>query len=640
MKRRKVAVLAAATTALSVIPGAAAMAAGDGSTVLSNSGVVTNTPGARVLGAAPATDAMSVTLQLPMRNVARANQLVAKGTVLTPAQYRAQFGASEAQLRKVSQWAAKQGLRVTSVSADSGQVSVAGSVATVNKAFKVSMKRATLNGVRGLAVDRSPSVPSSLGLSGVAGLNTLHRMTTKNATPKLAKGLSKTASGGMKSGARGINTPNANGATDGSAACAPYWGDHLLVGGAGKKYAQQSNFLCGYQPKDLGRMYGVTSAQSKSPTIGILLWGNDPNMLSLTNSYMQSKGFPILPASNYSTVVAAPNAQMQDCGPNDVIVEQALDVQSSHAMAPNAKIQYYGAASCYDDALTASLQKMVSAHQVTTISMSFGTSSDVGMTAADKDLWDRPMRQAALTGISVFASSGDDQDNSRIQGGDGRPHVGYPASSSFVTAVGATSVGMTSTGAQPVVAAWENSYYTQPSPTSGPFVNVTASVGYDGGGGGASAVSAQPTWQKGKVTGSTTMRMVPDVSAVGNPYTAYTIRARFYDPATNTFTTSDEAIGGTSLSSPVLAAEVALAKAYNGSSIGLAAQKIYSLMGTSAIKDVNAPRVAGATLRSQSGTIYTIGFDDKPLSLQSAPGWDNATGVGTPNGWAFVTAFK
>ena len=40
------------------------------------------------------------------------------------------------------------------------------------------------------------------------------------------------------------------------------------------------------------------------------------------------------------------------------------------------------------------------------------------------------------------------------------------------------------------------------------------------------------------------------------------------------------------------------------------------------------------------GRDFVIGFDRKPQGdLQSKSGWDNVTGVGTPNGAAFLSAF-
>lgn len=638
MKRRDLAAVTVVATAAAVVPATAAFAdPGNGKSVLHNSGVQRNITAAdsfSVGGDASSSTRMQLALQLPLRNQAQAEKLAAAGVVLTPQQYAARFAPTKGQLTKLTKWAQKQGFTVTQVSSSSGQVFVNGTVAQVNSAFAVKMHTAKLNGVTGLAVDRDPSVPADLGLSGVAGLNSVTRMTTKGERQRGALAKAAAVTGGMKPAATTTGVKN----------CSTYWGQYLYP--TAKKYSDQSNVMCGYTPKQLQTAYGATGYSAKAPVLGILLWGNATDTLANTNSYASSKGFPQLAAAKYKTVVAASNSRMSDCAPLDAGGEQALDVQSSHAIAPSASIQYYGAASCYDADLTPALQKMVDAHQVSTISMSFGSPSDAGMTAAQIAAWNRPLLQASLTGISTFASSGDDSDNSKMSGGDGRAHVGAPAANGYTTAVGGTSVGLNSAGAVSMTAAWENKYFVQSSASGTPtYRDITSQLGYDGGGGGVSASWAQPTWQKSKAGAySTTKRVVPDVAGIANPLTGFTVRYRAYSYSSTGAVVSSsvvtEAWGGTSLASPVIAAVVGLAKNANNVKIGNAAPYFYKLAGTSAIKDVNYKGRAGVSAVTSNGTLLAIGVDDKPLSLASGPGYDNATGVGTPNGAAFYPAFK
>ncbi len=649
MKRRNLAAMVAAATAVAVIPAAGAMAASakhDGRTVLPNSG----TPSAQGLSmksAAASSKQMSFTLQLPMRNAELADSLVARGVVLSQAQYRAYFSPSQASVKKVTDWAKSQGFSVTHTSRISGQVSVRSDVAHVNKAFKVSMKNATLDGVRGLAVNKAPSVPASVGVSGVAGLNSVHRMTThdhampnsKRPTPRPASSNNhRMRTGGVAKGGQLRGAPRNVKPHDGDVLenCTGYWGTSVTP--SAHVFQKESDPICGYLPGDLSKMYKAGSADSKKPAIGILLWGNNPNMKAETNTYMTNPkvGYPKL--TKYHTKVAKPDSNMPNCDPQGVQTEQAIDVQSSHAIAPNSPIYYYGAASCYDDALTSMLQTAVDAHKVSTISMSFGTYSDKGMTKSDMNAWDRPLRQAALTGISVFASTGDDGDNSFVTD-DGKKHVGYPATSEYLSAVGATSVGMKANGKLTVQAGWENGFYQQPDLNSKKHTDVTdemantviggSKFGYHGAGGGVSAVSKRPTWQKGVVSYKGSKRAVPDVAAVGNPYTGYTIYN--YDGQYYTY-------GGTSLASPVIAAASALAKAKSGVKLGNLAPKFYALSGSSAIKDVNLAKKSG--LYFPTNYFNLIAFDSKPQSLVTKKGWDNVTGVGVPGGKAFYTAFK
>lgn len=638
MKRRQIATGAVAlTTAVAMAGAGASMAHAAGRSNdtnkvrLTNSGVPLGGSAIAYQSAAASNRPMSLTLQLPQRNQALLQRMLASGTVISPADYRAQFGATQAQLDKVTSWAKGQGLQVASVSPASAQVFVTGNVAHVNRAFGVSVRNARLGSTSGLAVTSAPVVPASLGLTGVAGLNTLHRVQPANAkrngTDKMA--LAKVSSHGKRSTAihrRSTIGGSVNAAAgDGSTSCSKYWAQHLYAGA--KKYAQESNAICGYTPQQLVQAYGSATAQRQSPTIGVLLWDNDAKMLSTANHFFKNAGYS--PISSYTAVVAKRSGKCASA-----YEEQAIDVEMSHVIAPKSPIIYYGAADCYDSSLTTMLQKAVDAHKVSTLSMSFGNSSDAGMTSADIAAWARPMQQASATGMSLFASSGDYGTNKTTAGTAG---VGTPASFPLVTAVGGTSVGINSSGKQVVLAGWEERLFAQANPDVASFKDVTYSkdnLPIGGATGGASQTFAQPAWQRGKVTGSTTKRMVPDVGALADPITGAAIEY------TSGGTATPGTFGGTSVASPLVAAMVALAKAQNHLKLGNAAPTFYKLAGSTALKDVNAPNSAGAFWQLPDGNLGVYAFDAKPETLVTAKGWDNVTGVGTPNGAAFYSAFK
>ena len=128
---------------------------------------------------------------------------------------------------------------------------------------------------------------------------------------------------------------------------------------------------------------------------------------------------------------------------------------------------------------------------------------------------------------------------------------------------------------------------------------------------------------------------MPDVAALADPFTGFLIHTELggeYSPT-----------GGTSLAAPVVASMIALSKAQTGRKVGLASPSLYKLFGTSALTDVKASST-GVYLpfnpTSGAGGDYVVGFDGKPQhDLQSKAGWDNVTGVGTPNGAAFLSGF-
>lgn len=632
MKRRTLAAVTAVVTAAAVAPAVGAYGADStgGKKVLSNSGITGLIGGSgqlRYSTPLPAAGGIDLVLQLSQRNQALADSYLAKGTVVSSGQYTKLFGASSQQLATATSWAKSQGFKVTSVSANSSQVMVSAPTNRVNKAFGVTMRSATFGATRGYAAQGTPTAPAAVGLIGVSGLTSLHKMKAENKVNPYVKPIVSGSSTRVRT--------HASGRTDGSKDCARYWGDHLYP--KVWKYSVESNAMCGYDPADLARMYSTTGSTA-APTLGVLLWYNNPQTLGLTNTYMARAGYPALASSKYSATVAptVPGSE-RDCA--GAAGEQDLDVQSTHAVAPNAAIAYYGAGSCYDVDLTRQLQLMVDQHKVSTISMSFGSTSDAGMSAATKAAWDRPLRQAALTGISAFASTGDAGDNSFFSSPK-RASVSSPASNAYLTAVGGTTVGMRANGSFATITGWESRFFRQFSSTAPGWSDTTTQVaarnGADisGGGGGLSSTWSQPTWQKGIIKSSPTRRALPDISALADPSTGFITRSN--EPG---YGTVYQVVGGTSLASPIVAALVGVAKTTNKVSIGNVAPRLYAMR--SGITDINAPAKSGSfILDPKTGQSTVIGNDAKPQSLVSGKGWDTATGLGTPNGAAFRAELK
>jgi subtilase family serine protease len=113
--------------------------------------------------------------------------------------------------------------------------------------------------------------------------------------------------------------------------------------------------------------------------------------------------------------------------------------------------------------------------------------------------------------------------------GDAGPGVSYPAASQYVTSVGGTTL----TKAPKTTRGWKESAWS-------------------GAGYGCSAYEPEPAWQKAYTTGCTSKRSDNDVAADANPSTGVAV----YD-------TYDQGgwleVGGTSVSSPIIASVYALA---------------------------------------------------------------------------------
>jgi subtilase family serine protease len=272
---------------------------------------------------------------------------------------------------------------------------------------------------------------------------------------------------------------------------------------------------------------------------------------------------------------------------------------------------------------------------------------------------ERILQQAAAQGIDVnFATGGDE--TSRV----GFVSVDYPASSQFATGVEGTSLALNPDRSIAFQTGWGNNATLIAAPSGPNTIPVVPPVPFGflgGGGGGASRLFAKPSFQSG-LAGTT--RQVPDVSMLADPSTG-----------TEIIITLDNqllvgVVGGTSLATPMFSGVMAIAAQKNGHlGLGQAASLLYNLPA-GAVSDVapfNSPNNARGTITvngtptnvtaeqlaaplQNTTSFYSALYDDPnsaawyeltfgtDSSLTVAPGWDNVTGVGTPNGAAFVNA--
>lgn len=627
MKTRQLAAGAVAVTAavgMTVTATAGSAQAADRTVRLTNSGKSSIAVHDRLVdrGAVAGQTRMHLSLQVPLRNERIRQDLLRKGTVISPAQYDRLFAASPKTLRRVAGWAKGHGLQVTSTDATSGAVQVTGTAATVNKTFRLTLRTAHADGRTGIVPDNAPAVPVNLGISSVSGLSTLGRNVVRQQQhQKVQRQPVERHTLGLVRGPQQSLAPAHN------QYCSQYWGQNLAV--TAKKYADMSNVQCPMSPQQAVKTYGMSGAASAAPSLGILLWGDDPSAMANANVLATAYGSPKL--TKYTKLVAAPNSRMADC--EDGSGEQNLDVQSTHDVAPSAAIRYFGAASCYPVDTTAMLAKAVKEHKVTTMSMSFG-GPEKFQDGSDVAQFNRVAQQAALTGISVIVCSMDSGDYSTDPDVGART-VAFPASSPYVTAVGGTAVGLTSSGGRAFTTGWASRYWDQPDPSSLTGIKqVYGGHNSIGAGGGASARFTQPAWQKGKVTGSTTKRALPDVSALADPLTGLAIA---YGPSESQISIG----GGTSQAAPLVAAMVGASKSMTGRRIGNAAPWLYKLAGSSAVRDVTGPTgtYGGWFGTWDNGDQVIVGVGDKADSLTVAKGWDDITGVGEPSGQSFLTGF-
>ncbi len=249
-------------------------------------------------------------------------------------------------------------------------------------------------------------------------------------------------------------------------------------------------------------------------------------------------------------------------------LEEALDIEWAHAMAPNAKIYLVEAASASMSDLDNAVRIAANLPGVKEVSMSWGGSETSYEAAMFDSLY-------VKSGVVFFASSGDSSDE-----------MEYPAASPNVVACGGTTINRTSTGTYVSQSAWNDA------------------------GCGPSVYEARPSFQSSVSSVVGTKRGVSDISFDANPNSGVYV----YDSTTFEGGSGWWILGGTSVASPCLAGLVNVAAGTNGFATGSAAEnaRIYGNLGNaSAFTDV------------------TSGTDGK---YTGKAGYDFPTGVGAPHG--------
>jgi subtilase family serine protease len=321
-------------------------------------------------------------------------------------------------------------------------------------------------------------------------------------------------------------------------------------------------------------------------------------------------------------------------------------------MAPGAHIVYVGAPNNYQD-LDAAMNEVVDKHLASIVTNSYGFAGE-GLPPGYIKPFNDTLIEAAATGIGVYFSSGDSGDhtggnpaNAAIATPD------WPASSPWVTAVGGTSLGVGADNNYIFETGWE----TGRTPlVNGAWTPAPPGSYTSGGGGGTSRLFAQPAYQAGVVPDSIAtvngarparMRAVPDVSAFGDPNTGYLVGQTQTFPD-GSVKYSEYRLGGTSLSSPIYAGLMALDQHNAVHTFGFANPTLYATAGSAANHDVVQPADPIGVARDDyvntvdpsDGYIVsfrTLGFD-AGLTIHARPGYDDVTGIGSPNGTAWLDA--
>jgi subtilase family serine protease len=543
------------------------------------------------------------------------------GHYLTPAQFRQQFAPSQAQVNAVQSWLRSQGFSVEYTPTNNHYVSAEGTVAQAEATFGTSFG---MYYVQGLTV-RSPSsdilIPSSLAgiVNGVIGLDDSAQFVVTNHT---------------------IGDAPPPAAFVSAQPCSTYWGEKQAVGltnpyGSGTlPYAP-----CGYTPAQIKGAYGISGYDGSGQTVAIIDAYAAPTIVQDVNQWSTNRGLPTFHANQFTQVVAPGTYKHPERGlkqdPQGWYGEETLDVEAVHGMAPAANIVYVGAPNSFQD-LDAALNYVVDKHAAQIVTNSYGFNTELLAPGYIKPYEDTIL-QGVVEGIGIYFSSGDNSDESLVEG---YATTDWPASSPFVTAVGGTSLAVGAsnnylfeTGWGSTTSSWTGTAWSSTPPGSWIY----------GAGGGVSQIFAEPSYQVGVVPNAVftaqgrTGRAVPDISAIADPNTGYLIGETQTFPD-GSVKYSEYRLGGTSLSSPIMAGIMALADQAAGHPHGFANPVFYSLAGSASFTDIVNPASTVAVVRTNynnsvdasAGLNYGLRTMNQTLSLQTTPGYDDVTGLGTP----------
>jgi subtilase family serine protease len=566
---------------------------------------------------------------------------------LTTSAFQAEFGATRAQVSSIESWLRGAGLHV--VSSNENEITVTGSAAATEKAYGTSLHSYAVDG----SVYRAPATNARIPASLAGAVLTVTDLDNRPLLAKPASLLGEETTS-LVPGASGVKATESTGADKapylGPTPCSAYYGQLEDSTPAFNGQSDNPYLVCGYVPSQLRSAYGVSNAPftGKGVTVAIVDAYGSSTIESDADQYSTNHGDKAFKKGQFTETVtpAQWNSQGECGGPDGWAPEETLDVEAVHAIATGADVHYYGANSCNDDDFLSVFASIVDTHSADLVSNSWGEviySSTGNEPSSSIDAYTQLFEQGAIEGISFDFSAGDcgAEDPATACGSadtSTTPQADFPTSDPWVTSVGGTSV---------AIGKKDNVEWTTDWGTDASILNGTSweSLGWQyGGGGGTSQYFDQPPYQVGVVPDSlaTTlpdgtrtsepMRVGPDVALDADPFTGFLFGETQELPDGSTgYAESD--IGGTSLASPLFTGLQADAiQAQQGEPIGLANPAIYARYGSSAFKDVTATG-AGAKAASilPNGTAPVIvTFGDDQL-LKATPGYDDATGVGTPS---------
>lgn len=573
----------------------------------------------RMVGAEPGTTSMSLAVSLPLRNQALLEDTLRRlydpadplyKQFLTPDQFTAQFGPTQAQYDAVTKFLTASGLTVSQTFGNRTQIDVTGPVSRVNAAFGIRMQRfLAADGTTFRASATDISIPAAMAgsISSVTGLDG-----SLKATPnyKILGPVSGAVAGPIASPLDGALAPDASQPTQGT--------------GLGNTFSY----------KDVKTAYNLnsTTLDGTGQTIGLVEFDSLYNPKDIL--------------SNSAAIGTRPRIQNRFVSSGGSIVTQAngnaleidLDIDEAASLAPKALIDVYMVPFNDGNGPLDEFQQIINDNQTLTsgpksisASYGFGEEDPAGLDPTFDIPLNNLLKQMAMLGVSFFISSGDSgnsTDRSTFA-----PGVDRFGALPFSCTVGGTQLSV----------AVPKSNETYLSETTW---NINGTPGGGAGGGGFSINWPIPSYQTAaaaaaspRATVSTTMRNIPDVSLNASQATGYLVYVSDYPGATaGTYQAGYFRVGGTSASAPLWAGFAALVNQNSirngGGLLGFPNMSLYSF----------GPGGSNAglynTVFHDINDLSTNSVDPSTTQFLATTGFDDATGLGSFNGQPLIKALS
>ena len=487
---------------------------------------------------------------------------------LTPEDFAERFGLSLGDSQVAANWLASQGFAVSRISRSRTWIAFSGTAGRVENAFHTEIHSYTFAGKRHFANAAAPSIPSALA-GVVAGISGLDDFDAEQVQPKMTSSS----------------------------------GSHILA------------------PDDIATIYditplyqsGIDGAGQKIAVMGATNF-NTSALADVAAFRSQFHLPPNVPQVVLDTDYPAPTSTSE-------LPEAHLDIEWAGAVARNAQIIFV-----YSQTFPLAVQYTVDQNLAPVITMSGNVGCEAVNEPAMMSFYQALAQQANAQGITWVISGGDsgaaacDANGANIAvGGLG---VRFPASIPEVTAVGGTEFNEQS-----------GNYWSSSNTANGASAlsyipemvwNDALALGaLWAGGGGASIYFPKPEWQAGPGVPNDGVRDMPDVA----------MAASFSHDGYNVIRSGQSVVtGGTSAAAPVFAGILTLLNQYLVSN-GIESQPGLGNVNPTLYALANAGRGAFHDITVGNNmvpcTVDTLNCPNGTLGFNAAPGYDQASGLGS-----------